>query len=414
MDRELSPERRRARRIKQGGWAMAALAVPVLIWWVVPEVLKPSLRRTRIRTAVVERGRIEATLQASGTVIPAFERVLSSPDEARVVRLLRRPGDPVSAGDEILELDTSTTRLDLARIVERLAQKDNEREQLRLELAAQLADLASQVESQQLDRELLSYRLTQHRDLFADGLTSETALRQVEVEARKAEVQLRQLQESADNATRTAETRLQRLELDIGILEQERNEATHRLELASARADLDGVLTWTVPEEGVLVNRGDVLARIADLSSFRVEATLSDAYASRLVAGQPVRVKSDEVFLDGTISAVRPTIDNGAATFEVALDDPAHPSLRQNRRVDVLVITEVRDDTLIVRKGPYARTGTQQQVFVIRGDLAFRTDARFGVSGFDEYEILDGLELGDEIIISAMNEHLHLTEIKIK
>ena len=64
-----------------------------------------------------------------------------------------------------------------------------------------------------------------------------------------------------------------------------------RLELATTRAPISGVLTWVHQEAGATVGVGEVLARIADLDSFRVEASVADAYAARVEAGQPVRVK---------------------------------------------------------------------------------------------------------------------------
>ena len=71
--------------------------------------------------------------------------------------------------------------------------------------------------------------------------------------------------------------------------------------LATAASDRRGVLTWVVPSEGMAVHRGDELARIADLSAFRVEATVSDVHASRLVAGLPVTVRSGDSRLGGRL-----------------------------------------------------------------------------------------------------------------
>jgi HlyD family secretion protein len=414
MDRELDIRIRRRRSIKRIGLSGATLAAAGALWLWLPGLLVPSLHRSEFRTATVERGRVEAITLASGTVLPAFEKVLSSPDEARILRVLRRPGEAVEPGDEIVELDASATRLQLDRLIEQIAQKRNERRQLGLDLDEEVADLESRIDATALDEELLRYKLQQQRDLHADGLTSEAALRQAEVELRKVEVELAQLRQSVEAASLSNDARIDGLELDIRILEKERDETQHRLDLAAARSDRRGVVTWVPPEEGASVSRGTVIARIADLSSFRVEATVSDTYSERLAVGLPARVRVGERFLPGRISRVHPTIDDGVARFDVELDRPSDDGLRHNLRVEVLVVSDAREDALRVRKGPFALSGAAQQVFVVRGDDAWRTDATLGLRGYDHFEVVTGLDAGDEVIISSMDDHRHVRRVRIK
>jgi len=414
MDREIESGVRRARLIRRVAVAVMILGAAAALLVLLPGVLRPSLGRAAIRTARVTRGRLEATIDASGTVIPAFEKVLSSPVEARVEKILLRPGAPVHRGDEILELDTAATRLEIERGAERLAQKRNEQEQQRLRLSQALAGLRSRIETKQLDLEILQYRAQQRRQLRSEGLIAEEALREAEVEARKAQIELKQLEESVTAEERLTDAELATLTLDLQILTKEHEEQRRQLELATARSDRDGVLTWVVPQEGTTVRRGEVLARIADLDSFRVEASVADVHAAKLVPGRPVRVLVDGSPLAGHLSQVYPTIENGAVRFVMELDDPSDGRLRNNLRVDVLVVTDLRDDVLTVRKGPYARGGSVQQVFVLRGDRAVRTRAQFGLSGHEDFEVIEGLKLGDEVIVSDMQEYLHLDEVKIR
>lgn len=414
MDRELDVSFRRrlmARRVGMGG-AGVALVVAVLLF--LPGWLRPSVDRDRIRTARVERGPVEATVQASGTVIPAFESVLSSPVEARVQKILKRPGERVAVGDEILALDTSASRLDLERLEDRLAQKANEQEQIRIGLEKSLSDLRGQIESQKLDTEVAEARAAQNRKLRAEGLVSEETLRVVEVEAKKARIQLRQLEEQVASERRSAESRVQGLSLDLAILRKERDEAGRQLELATTRADRAGVVTWVFSEEGGTVRRGDVIARIADPESFRIEATVSDVHSSRLAPGQPVKVVMDGRSLPGRLATIYPSVENGSVKFNVDLADPKNSRLRQNLRVDVLVVTGTRADTLRVANGPFADGGGTDRVFVVDGGRAVRRPIRLGLMGAEYLEVTDGLAEGDEVIVSNMRDYAHLTEVKLK
>lgn len=415
MDREIATNVKRRRLLRR-----AAMGLPVLLgaWGLfvlLPGWLRPSVHRDRILTARVERGPVEETIEASGTVTPARERVVSSPIDTRILRVLKHPGDAVRRGDALLELDTESTKLDLDRIEDRLARKRNEQLQVRLALEKNLADLAGQIEKAELDRQIAQARHQRDLKMGADGLISKETLQESEVEERKAGIGLEQLRRSVDSAGRATATELDGLSLDLAILEKEAGEARHRLELATARADEDGVLTWIAPEEGSSVHRGDVLARVARLDAFRVEAHVSDVHAPRILAGLPVRVVVDGKALPGTVSSVYPKIEEGAVKFAVELADPRSSALRQNLRVDVLVVTGAREGSLRVRRGPMVQGGDgSREVFVVRGDGAVRTRVTVGLSGRDYVEVTDGLQEGDEVITSDMSDYAHMSRVVVR
>jgi HlyD family secretion protein len=413
MDRELDTGFLRRRTVRRG-LVIAGLAVAaVALFFGLPRWLRPSVDRATLRTGAVDRGPVEGIVEASGTVAPAFEKVLSSPVEARVVRVLKRPGERVEPGEEILELDVSSSRLELDRLTDLLTRKESEAEELRLDLESELADLSGRIERGRLDAEILRYRLEQNRKLYDDGLLAEEALRLAEVEAEKADIELAQLEAARERAGRVHAARLQGVDIDLRILAGQRAAARRELELANTRSDRAGVVTWVVPEEGATVRRGEVVARIADLDSFRVEATVSDVHASRLAAGLPVRVVLGELRLDGRLASVDPTIENGVVRFAADLDQPSHPDLRNNLRVDVLVVTGRRADTLRLPRGSFAETGGRATLFVVRGDHAVRRPVELGLSGYRHLEVTGGLAEGETVILSDMSDFLHLDRVEI-
>ena len=414
MDRELDARDRYRRLGRRAAVGLGALGLCVVVLILLPGWLRPSVAREQIRTGTVDRGPVEGIVEASGTVVPAFEGVISSPVEARVEKVLKRPGDLVKAGDAILALDTSAARLDLGKIEDQLAKKANEQQQLRISLEKSLNDLRGQIEAQKLDAEASGYRAEQNRKLRGEGLVSETTFKAAEVEAKKARIQLAQLQASVAEARRSTAAQLQGVELDLATLRKERDDAQRLLDLATTRSDRAGVLTWVVPQEGTTVRRGDVIARIADLDSFRVEGTVSDVHSSSLHPGQPVRVKLDEQTLDGRIASIDPTIENGAVKLKVDLADARNPKLRNALRVDVLVVTDERANALRVPKGPFAQGGQTEDVFVVQGDHAVRRRVRLGLTGYEHYEVLDGLAPGEVVIVSDMKDYTHLEKIDLK
>ncbi len=391
-----------------GAGALLALAM-ILPGWVTP-----SLPRAQIRTAVVERGAIDAALTASGLVLPEHEFVVTCPGPSRVLRTLHQPGDTVAAGEPILSLDQGEARLLVERLERQVALKDNERAQARVELENRLSELTGQAAIKKLELESLSFESQRSHKLAAAGVISADQARKSASDLERCRIELELLVAATRNAERGLAVRLRALDLEHEIRVRERRDAERALRQGSAASERGGVLTWVLTGEGVAVARGDELARVADLSSFKVEATISDVHAAQLRVGQPVTVRLGEESLPGTVAKVHPKVDNGIVRLEVALKQADHPRLRPNLRVDVHVISERREGTLTVRRGSVIAIDGGHALFHLRGNRAVRRSVSLGITNFERTEILEGLDEGDEIILSDMSDHAHRKEIRIR
>src|SRR5258706_6942711 len=172
MDREIAQTvrtKRVARRV-----VVAILAVSALVFCVAATLswLRPSVKRSDIQIARVERGSVDATLQATGTVVPEIETVISSPVEARVLRIQHRAGDRLRSGDPILTLDTSATKLDLDKLNDAVAQKESALAQARLKAEEDIASAGAALEQKPLDSDILKLKAAQNQHLHAAGLGS--------------------------------------------------------------------------------------------------------------------------------------------------------------------------------------------------------------------------------------------------
>ncbi len=377
-------------------------------------LIRPSVRRVDLRTARVDLGPIDATISANGTVVPDYEQILSSPTDARVLSVLKRPGARLTAGEPILELDVSESVLALTKVRQNLSLKENQQARTRLDLESTLSSLRSQVEIRKLQLETFEASEARNRKLFGEGLVSEEQLRQSQLDVARTRLEVKQLVESQAIAERSTAMQASALDLETETLRKEREEAEKVLRLATTRADRVGVLTWVVPQAGTAVRRGDVLARIADLSSFRVEAQVSDVHASRLAAGLPAVVLAGERKLSGSVSRVLPTVQNGVITVEIGLDQASDPELRSNLRVDVELVVGHHERALRLKKGVTLGGGSTPEVFVLRGDRAVKSRVRLGVSNAESFEVLEGLAEGDEVVLSTMTDFAHLAEVAVR
>lgn len=413
MDRPLDPKtlkQRRLRRILQaGGAAAGAVAVFLLL----SALMKPSLDRTEIRTAIVQRGTIVGSISATGTVVPRFEQAISSPCETRLLAVRRRPGDIVKKGEALLELDRSESALALEKTERELDLKANQQAQVRLDMDRALSDLDGQLKINDLRLQFLRSKTAQSEKMFKIGAVSKDQLDQAKLEEQIATIERQDLEGSIASTKHSLENQLEGMTTEVRTLLKEKADNRHQLDLLECMAGQNGVVTWVKDQIGTSVHSGEVIARVADLSSYRVEASLSDIHASILAAGMPALVRLNDTTIPAHVETVYPTIENGIAKIGLSLDDPANRLLRPSLRVDVSLVTAKRDSTLTVAKGPFITGEGLQDVFVIRGSSARRVAVQIGLIGFDKVEIVRGVSAGDEVIVSDMKEYQQLSQISV-
>lgn len=415
MDRPIDPAFRRRQRGKRIAYSATGLAALVWLCVWLPSWIRPALDPNRIRTAQVQWGAVEETIAASGTVVPQFEQIIFSPVNTRLERVLQKPGAVLQQGQVIVELDLNAARLDVEKRAEELALKQNRRTQLELDKRKKLSELETRWRLKNLEFQRFKTRTAQLRELQGIGAVSGEELSQARLQEQRAEIELQQLQENRRNLIESTAAQLEALQLEMNILEREGAEARRRLERADIRADRAGVLTAIAPEVGASIGQGQEIARIADLSSFRVDVTVSDLHARRLQEGLWVRLRiNEEEYVTGHIARILPTVADGTIQLEVELEDSAHALLRPNQRVDAYIVTARKDRALRLKRGPAinGRSGLHE-VFVVRGQTAVKTEVRIGLANFEYYEVEEGVLEGDEVIISDVKDYLHLNEVQI-
>ncbi|GAA4392985.1 efflux RND transporter periplasmic adaptor subunit [Hymenobacter koreensis] len=413
MDRAISPAIVAKRRRQRWLIAVAALLAVAAGLWAFRGVLRPSISADELLTASVETGDVEASLTATGLVIPAREAVITSPIQSTIRRVNLAVGAKVQPGQAILELDRELTSSSLAKLQDEQLQNRNKSTQLQLTLERSLNDLQSQEKVQQEKVRSLQSALRDEQYLLKIGSGTQESVRQAELTLKIAQLELQRLHDQIRNQ-RQANVADER-ELSYTMQIQERNiaELAGKLRQANISADQAGVLTWVNEDIGSTVNQGQVIARIADLSAFRVRGTIADTYADSLHVGDDVVVRLNGTDLRGRVSTISPAVDKGVVTFYVALNENNHAALRPNLRADVFVVTRAHRGVTRVKNGPFYKGGHEQLVFVVADGKATRRTVRFGSSNFDYVQVLQGLKPGEEIVLTDMKNHEQATELKI-
>lgn len=416
MDKEISVQERKQGRSKLWGYAVIGLVLLISAVWWMRQALSNSLERSEIRVAQVEVGDVSNTLSATGEVQPVFEQVMISPVAAVLQEVFFNIGNTVKVGDRILALDKTSTTTAYEKQKDELDLKRNSITKLRLELDKSFYDIKIQDSIKACRITSLKAELETARRLFNAGGGAREAIEQAETNLRIAQLEKRQLENDIRSRQAVMQTSLRESEITASIQEKELGEFSRRLAQADMVATRAGVLTFVNTNLGARVNEGDVLARVADLKSFKVMGSISDTYAQQLRVGMPVLVRINEQITHGTLNNIQPSVSNNVVNFEVALDEAqANNLLRPRMKVELYLVTDAHQKVLRVANGAAFKGGTTQDVFVLRPDgKAERRTVQVGLSNFEYIEIVAGLQAGETVILSDLSEYRNATELTIK
>jgi HlyD family secretion protein len=401
MDRVLSSTTQRRRQLRRWLLGFGVLAGLLLAGFALRTAVQPGLRRVDILTSSAEMGDVDATLTAAGTVIPGREVVLTSPIQSTVRRVALAVGARVQPGQTILELDKDLATSALAKLDDEQLRNQNKNAQLQLTLARSLTDLEAQLQGQALKVSSLQSALRDEQHLLDIGGGTAEAVRQADLNLRTARLEAERLRHQLRNQHQANAADRRELGYTVSMQQRSIAEQASKLRQADISSQLPGVLTWVNDNLGATVQAGDALARVADLSRFRVRATIADTYADQLHPGDAVLVRlGPGTDLPGTVASISPAVDKGVVTFYATLQQDHHPALRANLRADVFVVTRAHRGVLRVKNGPFYQGGQEQPVFVLAGGRAVRRVVRFGDSNTDYVQVLSGLQVGEELIVS--------------
>ncbi|TKC08697.1 efflux RND transporter periplasmic adaptor subunit [Pedobacter frigoris] len=414
MDRELSQTFKRKRIVTTILITSICLAVIVAAFITFRGTIRPAVNHGEIEIGTADKGTIEATISASGTVIPQYEFTITSPIHAKIEKVLHAPGELINARESILSLNKETTLSNYTKMLDEQAANHNKIDQLKLSLERSLGELETQYTIKEMNIQSLETALDHERSLLSIGSSTAERVKQAGLNLQISKLELKQLKNQIGNQKKAMQNDMKSLGFQISIQNKNIAESNKKLNLAEVRSPAKGMITWVIDKIGIEVGEGAELVRVADMSSFKIDAKISDEYAANLKPGGTVIVRIDKTDLRGQITNIMPEVDNGMIKFFVGLNKNNDPILRSNLKVDVFVVIAVKDNVVRVKNGPAFNGSDQQKVFVIKGNEAVSRNISVGISNFDKVEIRSGLQPGEQIIVTEMNDFKNMDKVIIK
>jgi len=414
MDREISKEVQRKEQRKQFIRIGTAVGGFIVLIVVVISMLQTSLKRKDLNISTVDKGVIGVSVSASGKVIPAFEEIINSPINSRIVEVYKRGGDSVDVGTPILKLDLQSTETEYNKQLDEEQMKSLQLEQQRVTNHNKLSEMEMnlKVSRMELDRKAVELRNERYLDSLGAGTTDK--VRQVELDYNVSILKLKEDEQKYKNEQALAEADLKVKELELNIFRKSLAETRRTLEDAQIRSPRKAILTYVNNEIGSQIGQGAKVAIVSDLSHFKIEGEIADTYGDRIAAGSKAVIKIGSEKLDGTVSDVTPLSKNGVISFTVQLEEDNHKRLRSGLKTDVYVMNAVKDDVLRIANSSYYVGKGEYELFVVNGNQLLKRKVQLGDSNFEYVEVVSGLQEGDQVIVSDMNAYKDKNKLKIE
>lgn len=368
--------------------------------------------RQQVQTAKVERGDFIRDLQVQGKVVAANAPTMVSQQDG-LVRFVKQPGEAVTLGELLAVIDSPSLENEVKQQQALFLSLASEHERAKLTAREQELDMqqlqnTAQVNLQAAKRELaraeMSIKLGVIRQLDLDIANDKLLQAELEFQHAKAKVQLAKDQLKFEQ--QSGEQAVERQKLVVA-------ELTRKLDALQIKAPATGqVGNWLAPQQSQ-VQAGQGLLTVIDLSQFEAELQIPESYTSELAPGLSVDVSINGQQLRGTLSTVAAEVKDAIVTARVRFSAQDAKALRQNQRVSARIVFDERKNVLKVARGDFLASGGGRSAYKMQGDVAIRVPIEVGALSVQWVELISGAQVGDELVISNLSEFKDAERVRL-
>ena len=385
-----------------------ALFLLFVVWLLVRD--NSSTLRVDARTisvGTVARGEFNDYIRVTGQVQP-ITTVQLSPLEAGIVeRLVVEEGASVRKGDVLVELSNTSLTLEILNSEAELAEKQNILRNTLISMEQQKLDL--RLDKVQLDLDVERKRRTwqQNEELYRSNLIAREDWLQskedYELAAKKRELNIeRQMQ---DSLYRTVQ--IEQMEDNLANMKRNMELIRQRIGNLQVKSPIDGEVGLLDVVLGQSVTSGQKIGQVNDLSDYKVEAEIDESYIDRVRAGLDATFERQDTAFTMRLRKVYPEVRNGQFRADFTFVG-AHPrNIRSGQTYYLHLELGQPTDAVIIPRGSFYQSTGGAWIYVVapEGDRAYKRQIRIGRQNPQYYEVLEGLEPGERVIVSGYENY---------
>lgn len=364
----------------------------------------PSVERASVWLDTVKRGPMVRQVKGAGTLVPEYIRWLTADTAGRVERIHVRPGAPVKADTLLMELANPDVQLQALEAERQLASAQADLIKLRMELETERLGQESSVaaftsESAEARRRAEASTLLHQKELIGDLEVRQTREKAEEL-SRRLELERRRLDVVASSMKDQLAAQQGQVERLKAVAQFRRNQ----VESMKVRAGEDGVLQDLPLELGQWVTPGVLLAKVVKPERLKAELRIAETQARDIQPGQKALVDTRNGVVEGTVARVAPAASQGTVRVEVSLPEELPRGARPDLTIEGTVELERLGNVLSVGRPAGAQPNGTMSLFRLMpgSDEAIRVPVQLGRGSVNAVEVVQGLQEGDQVVLSDM------------
>ena len=405
MDRKIEKDKWPPRKIAM----IAGIAAFVMLvgygLWTQRGGARLRVEKEKLTVATVETGAFQEFIPVIGRVEPLRTVFLDAAEGGRVEEIFVEEGAMLNAGDPIVRLTNNDLQLDLLNREAQFYETMNYLRTARLAMEQNTLNLRSQIVDINYQVTRLNRQHERNEELHKKNLISDDEYEQVNDELlyQRQRHELMLASHKQDSLMR----KVQVDQLEASVQRMQRNLDVVRLNLENlvVRAPITGQLTAFNSEIGEAIMSGQRLGRVDRLDGFKVNVPIDEHYLARIDIGQRGSFPFDGEEYEMVITKVYPEVENGRFEVDMEFDMREPSGIRRGQTLRIgLELGDLSEAILIPRGGFFQSTGGNR-IFVVQGDEAVWREIRLGRQNPLHFEVLSGLEPGEQVITSSYDTY---------
>jgi HlyD family secretion protein len=365
----------------------------------------PSVESSTLWTDTVKRGPMLRQVRGLGTLVPEEILYIPAINEGRVEKILLRPGAQVRPDTVILILANPELQLAAEDLRWQVKAAEANMADLRVKLETAKLDLRSAVA--RVESEFVQAKLKAERDaaLGKEGLAPDLTVKLSQAAADESGKRFVIDQKRLEISGSSAEAQIASQQVQIEKLRAAYKLKLKQVEGLKIRAGAKGVLQQMAVEVGQSVVPGAQLAKVAQPEHLKAELKIPETQAKDVILGQPAQVDTHNGIIPGRVVRIDPAAINGNVTVDIHLEGDLPPGARPDLSVDGTVELERLADVLFVQRPVFGQPNSLISIFKVSpdGKEASRIQIRIGRVSVQTVEIVEGLKIGDKVVLSDMS-----------
>ncbi len=402
MDIQL--EKKKGLRPKHYGYIALGALLLFMGWKLVFSSKLSSFRteKERLSIATVSQGKFDDYITINGNVAPIATIYMDAYEGGRVSEKLIEEGSMVKKGDIILKLENMNLYEQILASESNLALKQNDLRSTMLTFDSRQVEGKKSLATASYDLQRLKRNFEQNQELFGEELISREEYLKSKEDYELAEKQFEIVKMQTEHDDRLRETSLTGLDTDLKRMQQTLSMVYERLDHLNVRAPADGQLGFLDAEIGQNISQGQRIGQINVLTDFKIEADIDEHYIDRVKRDLSASLERNGKEFGLRLRKVYPEVRNGRFRVDLVFTGDRPETIRAGQSYNIRLQLGESNDALLLPKGGFFQSTGGQWVFVVgpKGEEALRRQVRLGKQNSKYYEVLEGLQAGEEVITS--------------